>query len=190
MLNILDVKSTSHLACISRPQSLQPDPAAWGCCLLKLRIYLKVQQPGGVMLFLPHELSCSVSSCKTEKAEETLAMSWPWHAKQTSAHLTGNTRDSLPAMSDIWLPASLTCSGPVGRESGLDSFPQCSLESFKLWNYQSWTLRIQSGRQQDPFLNNFLRQFCLKLFISMGLSSKSNLARISITVLFHLPKRV
>lgn len=98
------------LACISRPQSLQPDPAAWGCCLLQLRIYLKGVESSnarGVMLFLPHDLSCSVSSCTTEKSRSHPGSVLPWYAKQAIAHLTGNyLRDRHKDLFQPWVTSA------------------------------------------------------------------------------------
>lgn len=87
------------------------------------------------MLFLPHEPSHSVPSCTTEKSRR--------HSGNASTLICqaglipsdrespqGQAQDVLPVMTDICLPASLTCSGPVGKESGRTAFLSALWNSF------------------------------------------------------------
>lgn len=153
------------LACISRQQSLQPDSVAWGCCLLQLRIYLK----GAVF---------KCQGCDVIPATSTVLFSlqlhnWekqkpPWqcftltcqasHSPSDRELPQGQAQGSLPAMGDICLPASLTCSGPVGRESG-----KGELSSMVSGILLLQAMELQQGLFLLHIFDIFLGQFCLKL---------------------------
>lgn len=144
-LKLLDVKSTSLLGL-----HFQTTESATRPCSLRLLLVATQDLPKRSGVFKCQ--GCDVIPATWPVLFSLQLHNWekqkpPWqcftltcqasHSPSDRELPQGQAQGSLPAMGDICLPASLTCSGPVGRESGQENFPQWSLESFfyKLWNY-------------------------------------------------------